>query len=63
MISYIRKTFAAPSADELAARELADARRELLLAQTDLDHAKAKVQFNHDRIVRLVAYLRETEVS
>lgn len=58
MINYIRKFFIAPTADELAVRELADAKRGLLFAQTELDHAKAKVQFNYDRIVRLEAYLR-----
>lgn len=60
MIRSLRKLFVAPSATELAARELADAQRALLIAQTDLDHAKASVQFNYDRIVRLEAYLRNT---
>ncbi len=45
--------FKAPSADEMAARELAEARRDLLIAQTGLDWARASVDYNTQRIRRL----------
>lgn len=59
----LRQIFAAPSANQLAVRELEDAQRALLIAQTSLDHAKASVQFNQDRIARLEAYLRLSRVN
>lgn len=59
----LRQIFAAPSATELAVRELADAQRALLLAQTSLDHSKASVQYNQDRISRLESYLRALGVN
>ena len=45
--------FKTPTADELAARELAEARRELLSAQSALDYARSMVDYNTQRIRRL----------
>lgn len=42
---------------ELAAKELAEAQRELLACHTAEEYAKAIVAYNHDRIVRLKAFL------
>ena len=42
-----------PSVAELVAAELDAARRELLLAQTELDRATARVSFQQARISRL----------
>lgn len=42
-----------PTAKEMATRELEDAKRELLLAQTSCDYAKAIVEYQSDRIKRL----------
>lgn len=45
--------YRAPSAAELAARELADAQRELLAAQSAREYADAMVSFNQRRVTRL----------
>lgn len=50
--------FKTPTADEIAARELAEARRELLSAQSALDYAKALSNYNKERIVRLENHLK-----
>lgn len=51
--------YAEPDAREIAARELADAERNLLAAQTRLDFSRAEVQYNLDRIDRLNMYMRK----
>lgn len=57
MMLNIRNIFRVPHAHELAVRELNEAKRELLSAQTARDYAIAVVQYNEDRIARLEAYL------
>ena len=52
--------FKTPSADVLAARELDDARRELLEAQTALDYARSIVDYNTQRIRRLELRMQAT---
>ena len=42
---------------ELASRELDEAKRQLLEAQTGLDYAKRIVDYHADRIKRLTAYV------
>jgi hypothetical protein len=44
---------------ELAARELVDAQRSKLDAETARDYAGCIVEYNNRRIVRLQAYLKE----
>lgn len=51
------------SPEELMARELDDARRALLEAQTGFDFAKNMVNYNQDRIERLRASLKTTKKS
>lgn len=46
-----------PTAEAVAQRELSEAKRELLKAQTGLDYAKAMVRYNEDRVARLQQYL------
>ena len=59
MITYIRRILTGPSAEELAARELAQARRALLEAQTAEEFARSQVRYNAERIARLRAYLAD----
>ena len=59
MITYIRRILTGPSAEELAARELAQARRALLEAQTAEEYARSQVIYNQQRIARLRAYLAD----
>lgn len=48
--------FKEPTLEELVAHELADARRELLMAETSLAKARCLVAYNEDRITRLTAH-------
>ena len=57
MMTLIRRMITGPSAEELAARELAQARRALLEAQTGEEYARSQVIYNQARIARLRAYL------
>ena len=61
MITYIRRILTGPSAEELAARELAQARRALLEAQTGEEYARSQVIYNQQRIARLRAYLADPD--
>ena len=61
MITYIRRILTGPSAEELAARELAQARRALLEAQTAEEYARSQVIYNQQRIQRLRAYLADQD--
>lgn len=61
MITLIRRILTGPSAEELAARELAQARRALLEAQTGEEYARSQVIYNQARIARLRAYLADME--
>ncbi|NBS70001.1 hypothetical protein EBT31_13965 [bacterium] len=62
MWDEIKRTFnvfRTPSALELAARELAQAERALLEAETGREYATAMVEYNQERIHRLRKYLKE----
>lgn len=49
------KHFTKPSIEELRARELYEARRQLMEAQTALEYAQAIVDYNMRRVARLEA--------
>jgi len=49
--------FKTPSPEELAAKELDEAKRELLKALSGQDYANRIVQYHEDRIKRLTEYL------
>ena len=51
--------FKTPTSVELAARELEEARRELLRAQSTAEYAIRISAYHQDRIKRLAAYLVE----
>ena len=59
MMTLMRRLITGPSAEELAARELAQARRALLEAQTGEEYARSQVTYNQARIARLRAYLAD----
>lgn len=61
MLNYIRRLFTGPSPEELASRELAQARRALLEAQSAEEFARSQVIYNKQRIARLRAYLADME--
>lgn len=59
MIEWIKEIIRKPSPLMLAARELDDARRELLVAQTHRDYADSAVKYNESRIRRLEHIINE----
>lgn len=66
MWNEIKRTFSifrTPSALEIAARELAQAERQLLEAETGREFATAMVEYNKERIYRLRKYIKESGES
>lgn len=61
MLTFMRRLLTGPSPDELAARELDAAKRELLKAQTAEEFARSHVVYNKQRIARLKTYLADQE--
>ncbi len=53
--------FTKPSARVLAQRELEEAQRQLLQAQSGADYARRIAEYNQDRIRRLQAFLKGAE--
>ena len=58
-INWIRHLYTPATCEELMARELDAARRNLLLAETARDYAESMVLYNKQRIERLTAALKE----
>tara|TARA_R110000868_G_scaffold339684_2_gene600394 strand:+ start:132 stop:326 length:195 start_codon:yes stop_codon:yes gene_type:complete len=58
-INWIRHLYTPATCEELMARELDAARRDLLLAETARDYAESMVLYNKQRIERLTAALKE----
>lgn len=56
-VDYVKSLFAAPSAEVIALRELEDAKRKLLDAQTGREYAESMCKYHEARIKRLTAYL------
>ncbi len=57
MKKLIQQLLQKPSANELAVRELNEAKRELLVAQTGRDYADAMCKYHDARIKRLEGML------
>jgi hypothetical protein len=55
----VHKFFRTPSALELAQRELEEAKRELLNAQSATEYAARMAAYHGDRIKRLTAYVTQ----
>lgn len=58
-INWLKKIYVPATCEELMARELDTARRDLLLAETALDYAESMVLYNKQRILRLTEALKE----
>ena len=58
-LEWIRQLYTPATCEELMARELDTARRDLLLAETARDYAESVVLYNNQRIERLTAAMKE----
>ena len=58
-LEWIRHLYTPATCEELMARELDVARRDLLLAETARDYAESMVLYNKQRIDRLTAAMKE----
>ena len=58
-INWIRQLYTPATCEELMARELDAARRDLLLAETAKDYAESIVLYNNQRIERLTEALKK----
>ena len=61
IFTWIANSFRLPSADLMAARELEEAKRELLKTQSAQDYAKRMVEYHQDRVKRLTAYMAKEQ--
>jgi len=59
MINELKKLWSTPSAEVIALRELEDAKRKLLEAQTSREYAESMCKFRESQIKRLTAYLHK----
>ena len=59
IIDFLKAKFAVPSAKALALRELEDAQRRLLQAQSATEYAKNMATYHEQRIKRLTVYLKD----
>lgn len=59
IVNALGELFRAPTAQEMAIKELAAAKRELLNMLTAQDYSKRMVEYHVDRIKRLTLYLGE----
>lgn len=60
-MNYLKKLWQTPSAEALALRELEEAKRKLLDAQTSREYAESMVKFREAQIKRLTAYIKGVE--
>ena len=58
-LNWITQLYTPATCEELMARELDAARRDLLLAETARDYAESMVLYNNQRIERLTTALKE----
>ena len=57
-LNWLEKLYIPATCEELMARELDAARRDLLLAETARDYAESMVLYNKQRIERLTAAMK-----
>ena len=58
-LNWIRQIYTPATCEELMARELDAARRDLLIAETAKDYAESMVLYNNQRIARLTEALKK----
>ena len=61
MITMVKRLLATPTPLELAARELVQAQRAKLEAESACEYAASMIQYNNDRINRLRVRLAELQ--
>lgn len=59
MLRYLKRLYEKPSAENMALRELEDAKRSLLEALSGAEYAKRMAEYHNDRIKRLTVYLKD----
>ncbi len=59
IVNYLKNMYTVPTAETLALRELEDAKRKLLDAQTSREYADSMCKFREAQIKRLTAYLHK----
>lgn len=57
LVNFIKAAYTTPSAELIARKELEDAKRKLLEAQTGKEYAESMCKYHEARIKRLTAYL------
>ena len=63
-MEYVKSIFTVPSAEVLALKELEEAKRKLLEAQSAREYADSMCKYHEARIKRLTSYLHSaTEVK
>ena len=60
MIEYLKSMMRTPSADVLAFRELEEAKRRLLTAQSSREYADSMCKYHEAQVKRLSAYPQST---
>ena len=64
IIDWLKDIYATPSAEAIALKELEEAKRRLLEAQSGREYADSMCKYHESRIKRLTAYLHTaTEVK
>jgi len=59
LINYLRTIYTPPSAEVIALRELENAKRSLLEAQSGREYADSMCKYHETRIKRLTTYLHK----
>ena len=59
MIEYLKSLWETPSAEVLALRELEEAKRKLLEAQSAREYADSMCKYRETQVRRLTAYIKE----
>lgn len=63
IVKDLIETFRKPSAETLALRELEEAKRQLLAAQSHQEYYRRMVDYHQDRVMRLTAYLKRANTT
>lgn len=61
LIEYLKNIYATPSAEVIALRELEEAKRKLLEAQSGREYADSMCKYHEARIKRLTNYIKGME--
>lgn len=56
-VNFLKNVYTTPSAEIIARKELEEAKRKLLEAQTGKEYAESMCKYHEARIKRLTAYL------